>query len=54
MDSQKINTMIPLGTPPPLNVVLRVILLGLCVVFCFGILWFRFFCVGFVVHAFVW
>ena len=29
MDSQKINTMIPLGMPPPLiNVVLSVILLG--------------------------
>jgi len=43
MDSQKINTMIPLGTPPPFNVVLSVILLGLCVVFCFGILWLRVF-----------
>ena len=42
-------------TPPSLiNVDLSVILLGLCVVFCFGILWFSFFCVGFVVHAFVW
>jgi hypothetical protein len=28
---------------PPLNVVLSVILLGLCVVFCFGILWLRVF-----------
>jgi hypothetical protein len=31
-------------TPPSLiNVVLSVILLGLCVVFCFGILWCRVF-----------
>jgi hypothetical protein len=29
MDFQKINTMIPLGPFPPLNVVLSVVLLGL-------------------------
>jgi hypothetical protein len=42
-------------TPPSLiNVVLSVILLGLCVVFCFFVLWLRYFLGGFVVHAFVW
>jgi hypothetical protein len=40
---RRIDSFPCLSQSPPLNVVLSVILLGLCVVFCFGILWFRVF-----------